>query len=105
LYEKDAKKHQKRHRVGVTDIQIVFTWKSSSPEIIIGTETHLDPTYSNAEILPYDIPSSTSIKYTGKTGKKSLTKTMGCTHYGKTRHKIRWVPRFRYRMWNQIDWN
>jgi hypothetical protein len=29
---------------------------SSSPEIIIGTETHLDPTYNNAEILPYDIP-------------------------------------------------
>jgi hypothetical protein len=31
-------------------------------EIIIGTETHLDPSYNNAEILPYDIPSSYQYK-------------------------------------------
>jgi hypothetical protein len=38
------------------------TTTSSSPEIIIGTETHLDPTYNNAKILPYDIASSYQYK-------------------------------------------
>jgi hypothetical protein len=41
---------------------------SSSPEIIIGTETHLDPTYNNAEILPYDIPSSSCIAFSSESG-------------------------------------
>jgi hypothetical protein len=45
---------------------------SSSPEIIIGTETHLDPTYNNAEILPYDIPSSYQYKIYRKDRKELI---------------------------------
>ena len=50
---------------------------SSSPEIIIGTETHLDPTYNNAEILPYDIPSSYQYKIYRKDRKELIDKNDG----------------------------
>ena len=58
-----------------TDLYNIIS--SMEPEVIIGDETHLDATYLDAEILPYDIPNEHKYKIYRKDRKTLVDKGGG----------------------------
>jgi hypothetical protein len=58
---------------------VVFRWCFSSDLVLFldVSAVNLDPTYNNAEILPYDIPSSYQYKIYRKDRKERIDKNDG----------------------------